>query len=187
MAATTPRPSSLLSISRINDYLFLSGFGPVTDAALKGLEVTCIINATSISRKCAPTIEYFQIPIEDNDFAPLHKYFDPAADLIEKHRTNGGKTLVHCAAGVSRSATLCIIYFVKYGKLSLKESYLTVLQARPIISPNSGFWRQMIEFEKALNGTATVEMLRGRFRHEMPDVYFQRHRQITNIANDAEK
>uniref|UniRef100_A0A914UY78 Protein-tyrosine-phosphatase n=1 Tax=Plectus sambesii TaxID=2011161 RepID=A0A914UY78_9BILA len=186
MAATTPYVSPLHSISEINDYLFLSGFGPVSDAALKQRGITCVINATSISSRLPATIDSLQIPVDDNDFAPLEKYFDAAADLIEKHRVNGGKILVHCAAGVSRSATLCIVYFVKHQKQSLRDAYLMVLQARRIISPNAGFWRQMIAFEKNLNGAATVEMLRGRARREMPDVYFQRFERLVKTENSAE-
>uniref|UniRef100_A0A914WWT3 Uncharacterized protein n=1 Tax=Plectus sambesii TaxID=2011161 RepID=A0A914WWT3_9BILA len=134
------------------------------------------------------TVDYLKVSLEDAECSQLDEYFDLAADLIEHHRMNGGKTLVHCAAGRSRSASLCIIYLVKYGKQSLRDSFLTIRRARPVIAPNPGFWRQMIKFEKGLNnGKATVEML-PRFQSEVADVcltpreleYIKRWLQKTN-------
>lgn len=186
-AATKPYTSALHSISALNDYLYLSGFGAINDVALKERGITCVINATSIASKLLPMIEYLQIPVDDNDYAPLERYFDEAADLIEKHRVNGGKILVHCAAGVSRSAALCLVYLVKHQKQTLKDAYIAVLQARPIISPNSGFWRQMIAFEKNLYGKASVEMRRGHSKREMPDVYFMRQQHLKSSSDDSTK
>lgn len=54
--------------------------------------------------------------------------------------------------------------------LTLREAYHDVVQRRPFISPNIGFWRQMIEFEEKLRGKSSVNLLRG-MRRPVPDVY----------------
>jgi hypothetical protein len=47
--------------------------------------------------------------IPDHPFSRLDVHFDKIADMIHAINLQGGKVLVHCVAGVSRSATLCIV------------------------------------------------------------------------------
>uniref|UniRef100_A0A0M3IFN4 TYR_PHOSPHATASE_2 domain-containing protein n=1 Tax=Ascaris lumbricoides TaxID=6252 RepID=A0A0M3IFN4_ASCLU len=85
----------------------------------------------------------------------------------------GGKTLIFCAAGVSRSAALCIMSLVINEGISLSDAFYDIYDKRPFISPNIGFWRQMIEFEEKQKGTSTVQLLKG-MRRPIPDVYLKR-------------
>jgi len=97
-------------------------------------------------------------------------YFDRCADKIKQVRDKGGKTLVHCVAGVSRSASICLAFLMKYCKMTLKESYNHVKSRRPIIRPNAGFFRQLIEYEKKLFGRTSVSMVSSSMGL-IPDVY----------------
>ncbi|TKR92876.1 hypothetical protein L596_007444 [Steinernema carpocapsae] len=117
-------------------------------------------------------IDYMKIRIEDNPHARLDNYFDMVADKIRSVKERGGKTLVHCVAGVSRSASLCIVYLVKYEKMTLRQAYHYVKAARPIVRPNVGFWKQMIDYEKRLRGHASVSMVNTiHCDLPIPDVY----------------
>jgi len=81
---------------------------------------------------------------------PLFK----VADKIEDVRTDTsgrGKALVYCRAGMSRSATLCVAYFMKYHDMAMQEALQFVKTRRPIIAPNVGFLRQLRDFEKGLS------------------------------------
>lgn len=49
-----------------------------------------------------------------------------------------GAVLVHCEAGVSRSATIVISYFMYKYEMTLPEAYKSVLAKRPVIRPNFG-------------------------------------------------
>ena len=59
------------------------------------------------------------------------------------------KVFVHCFAGISRSATLVIAYFMWKDKKTYKESYEFVRKGR-YIGPNIGFRRQLLLFEEKL-------------------------------------
>ena len=85
---------------------------------------------------------------------------------------------MYCAAGVSRSPSLCIMYLMRSEKIPLKQAYYDVYEKRPFISPNIGFWRQMIEFEQTEFGNSSVELLRG-MRQPVPDVYLRKAREKT--------
>ena len=53
-----------------------------------------------------------------------------------------GKVLVHCAVGVSRSATLVLAYLMIRQNLTLVDAIKTVKDHRVVI-PNRGFLRQL--------------------------------------------
>lgn len=90
--------------------------------------------------------QYFRIIAEDSKESDLKQYFHVVCDFIHKHN----KVLVHCVAGVSRSATICIAYLIKYGHLDFYQAYMVLKTARPIICPNYGFIKQLLEFEKEM-------------------------------------
>lgn len=80
--------------------------------------------------------------------------------------------MVHCVAGVSRSASLCIGYLIKARGITLEDAYNHVLNCRPCIRPNYGFFEQLIEYEKEISGTATVRMVYNEAaRSTIPNVY----------------
>lgn len=53
-----------------------------------------------------------------------------------------GKILVHCAVGLSRSATLVLAYLMIRQNMTLVEAIRTVKDHRGVI-PNRGFLRQL--------------------------------------------
>jgi len=76
--------------------------------------------------------------------------FEQAFEYIDKSRVDGGGCLVHCNAGVSRSATICIAYIMKTNKLKYLDAYGIVKAAKPDIKPNEGFVVQLKKFEQVL-------------------------------------
>ncbi len=81
--------------------------------------------------------------------------------------SSGGSALVHCVAGVSRSAALCMAYLVRHRGLSLLRAYEQVRQARPCVRPNRGFAVQLMQWEENCRGGGDVGVAvedEGRFR-----------------------
>ena len=59
--------------------------------------------------------------------------------------------MVYCRAGMSRSASLCIAYFMRHHNMTMDEAFQFVKEKRPIIHPNPGFVRQLKQFEAKLH------------------------------------
>ncbi|GJJ68887.1 tyrosine-protein phosphatase MSG5 [Entomortierella parvispora] len=79
----------------------------------------------------------------------LLEEFPEAFEFIDRIRTEGGKVLVHCQLGVSRSASLVIAYVMQSRNMGLNEAYDFVKARSAVISPNMGLMYQLAEFEKA--------------------------------------
>lgn len=70
-----------------------------------------------------------------------------APDAVKDCR---GRVLVHCQAGISRSATICLAYLMMKKRVRLEEAFEFVKQRRSIISPNFSFMGQLLDFERSL-------------------------------------
>ncbi|XP_055328215.1 dual specificity protein phosphatase 14-like [Paramacrobiotus metropolitanus] len=158
-------------VHQIVDFLYLSGANGARRDHIRERGITCVINCTiELSNLPLTNVEFINVKVDDSPYASIIRYFDSCADKIEEHRLAGGKVLVHCMAGVSRSASIVIAYLVKYQNLSLKEAYAAVRAARSIIRPNPGFWKQLIEYEYRIRKEESVRMVPSAFGM-IPDVY----------------
>ncbi|KAM3606810.1 uncharacterized protein V6R79_023618 [Siganus canaliculatus] len=96
------------------------------------------------------TCVYFGIPAEDSNNFDLSQFFKRAADFIHKAlKSKDGKVLVHCIMGISRSATLVLVYLMLRQHLSLKDALRHVVQKRPIY-PNRNFLSLLIKLDEQL-------------------------------------
>lgn len=161
--------------------LYLCGACAVVQPkTLENLEIKFVVNAT-VELPDTPLPdnppEYLRIPIKDSRDSNLIEYFDQVADTIERVRQEDGKSLVHCVAGVSRSVSLVLAYLMEYADMSLKNAFQHVRSVRPQVRPNTGFFKQLIEYEQRLYGNTTVSMVHcSAVGEEIPDVYEPEYR-----------
>ncbi|UYV67395.1 DUSP14 [Cordylochernes scorpioides] len=199
MASHWSAMTCMTGVSKVEDHLYLSGFYAITQSALDKNKITCIINATK-DAEFPPKkkgLDTLRVPVEDFHTEDISPYFDMAVEKIVETEKKGGNTLVHCMAGISRSASICIgkfylwplvvsaialetvtgvcvcaAYMMKHRGMDLKSAYHHVKEHRPIIHPNHGFFRQLIAYEKKLSGTNTVKMMKLEEEDmEIPDIY----------------
>ncbi|CAG2103495.1 unnamed protein product [Medioppia subpectinata] len=93
-------------------------------------------------------IRYHHIDAEDNARQDLLTHFDNTYDIIDGCRQLGHSVLVHCRAGVSRSAAVVIAYLMRKRQLPFHDALELVRNCRPIIRPNEGFMDQLRLFER---------------------------------------
>lgn len=93
-------------------------------------------------------IDYMRIEIPDSEFANIAEHFALSRAFIKGHLERNSEVLVHCGAGISRSATICIAYLMQELGLSFLQAYICVYEARPQISPNMGFVTQLVTYDK---------------------------------------
>jgi len=105
--------------------------------------------ASGIKPKWPKKFKYMTIDILDMDDQNIKQHFRKTFEFIETGR-NDGAVLVHCVAGVSRSATICIAYIIQKLKVTLEDAFGLVKDARPTICPNDGFMKQLKEFEQEI-------------------------------------
>lgn len=76
-------------------------------------------------------------------------FFSPPilSPLTDSVKQSGGRVLVHCQAGISRSATICLAYLMHTQRVKLDEAFDFVKQRRQVISPNLAFMGQLLQFE----------------------------------------
>ncbi|XP_062070612.1 dual specificity protein phosphatase 13B [Lepus europaeus] len=146
------RAATLSHVNEVWPNLFLGDAYTARDKSqLMQLRITHIVNAaagkfqvdTGAKFYRGMPLEYYGIEADDNPFFDLSVYFLPVARYIRAALSAPqGRVLVHCAMGVSRSATLVLAFLMICENLTLVEAIQTV-QAHRDICPNSGFLRQL--------------------------------------------
>ncbi|XP_021566538.1 dual specificity protein phosphatase 5 [Carlito syrichta] len=118
---------------------------------LANLHITALLNVSRrTSEACTTHLHYKWIPVEDSHTADISSHFQEAIDFIDCVREKGGKVLVHCEAGISRSPTICMAYLMKTKQFRLKDAFDYIKQRRSMISPNFGFMGQLLQYESEI-------------------------------------
>ena len=113
---------------------------------LKRYGITHIINLSHIENIFPTKFTYYRIRIDDIPTENIKQYFPSAIKFINDALNKNGKVLVHCTAGISRSASIIIAYLMTMGKLNLQSAVDYTRTLRPIIAPNPGFITQLHEY-----------------------------------------
>jgi hypothetical protein len=92
---------------------------------------------------------YYGIEANDEIEFDLTPHFRPTAEFIKDALKGGGKVMVNCVEGVSRSATIVIAYCMLERAMSLCDAMTAIRKGRNI-APNDGFLRQLTRLEKQL-------------------------------------
>lgn len=147
-----------MSVSQITPRLFLGGADAPLNAALMSQKgITLIVNATiNHASPSYPGVECVRVPVSDLPSARLGDHFDRVAERI--HGNHAGGTLVHCAAGMSRSPALVMAYLMRFRGVTLCQAHRWVQDRRPFVRLNAGFWEQLLRYERKLYGKNTVRV-----------------------------
>jgi dual specificity phosphatase 12 len=85
------------------------------------------------------------VKVNDVPSENIRKHFNSTFNFIKR-----GRTLIHCAAGISRSPTILAAYLMRKDKVTHRQALRRIAKKRPCISPNPGFIEQLKQFEDDL-------------------------------------
>ena len=127
---------------------------------LKGLQelgVTHVLNACSQLPNYHPDhFVYHKIAILDAPKAPIVTCAEVAAQFLQRVERVGGRCLVHCIAGSSRSVTLTLMHLMISHRVPLHVGFHHVNRMRPQANPNEGFKLQLALLEVKVLGGSSV-------------------------------
>ncbi len=94
-----------------------------------------------------PNCEWVYFDVDDVEDAPIQTLFREVHEIIQKAESENKTVLVHCAAGISRSASLVIAHLMLKHKWTFQQAHYSVKLKRPIITPNDGFVKALKELD----------------------------------------
>eukprot|EP00760_Papus_ankaliazontas_P038968 PhM_4_TR9446/c0_g1_i1/m.9306/K04459/DUSP, MKP; dual specificity MAP kinase phosphatase len=161
-----PQHTLDFNATRVLDHLYLGSFSDAMQRAdMVELGIRYILN---VARECdtdtddsedgmtpgGPSFRYLKLALKDHSDEDIGQHFHAAIEFIEEARRSGGKVLVHCRQGVSRSPTIVLAYIMRAYSMSLSEALQLVQAKRDSVCPNIGFILALEEFEPATTNAA---------------------------------
>ncbi|KAG6373905.1 protein-tyrosine phosphatase-like protein [Boletus reticuloceps] len=149
-------------------YFQLSLSAALSQDVQKKLGITHLLSVC-VEHTFDPQPNTMVVPVQDSEYEDLLIHLPGACLFIETALSRGGKVLVHCVMGISRSATVICAYrecsrqslvicrvstlpllfqVMVSQRLSVSAAIQYVRKSRPEIHPNYGFVRQLHAFAK---------------------------------------
>ena len=152
-------------VACLTPHLYLAAATALSPSALASCGISLVINAT-VELPLLPVdgARAVRVSVRDDTMTNLYQHLDTITTTIREEAEQDGVVLIHCVAGVSRSAALCLAYLIRY-YCSLGEAWRYVKTIRPWVRPNYSFMEQLGEWEKVVRPHVEtggqVERLRG--------------------------
>ncbi|XP_010920721.2 protein-tyrosine-phosphatase MKP1 isoform X2 [Elaeis guineensis] len=140
--------------SKVADHIYLGG-----DSVAKNREILRRNGITHVLN-CVGFVcpEYFKsdlvyktLWLQDSPTEDITSILYDVFDYFEDVREQGGRVLVHCCQGVSRSTSLVIAYLMWREGQSFDDAFDYVKAARGIANPNVGFACQLLQCQKRVH------------------------------------
>jgi len=157
--------------------LFVSGVQPYHDIPQYFVRnrirtVVSMVPEDEVPALPAP-IQQYVFPLMDAPEEPIHQYFESTFQILASTLLRGESVLVHCRAGISRSVTILIAFFlcsfsqglghvfvrpyIPKTRRSWTDSILEFIRRhRPYAQPNPGFMKQLYAYEDECLGKSGI-------------------------------
>jgi protein-tyrosine phosphatase len=176
----------------LDGFLFLGNMWHAqSKQVVRHLGITHIVNASLDLENVFANqgVQYFEVKIKDRPEADISAYFDDVFAFIESaKRAQHGRVLVHCTQGISRSATLVIMYLMRAHHWSLVTAVNYAMACRGVVYPNQGFVTALMheEFRLYRGNSLADDEVDTLLQHQIPDrpIPLQMHNEKSeNCAN----
>ena len=128
-------------MNKITEQIYLGDVSGATNLyMLRANGITHILTVAAGMRPLFPfEFTYKCFEVLDMPTQSLMHTFLPGIEFMRDAVRSGGKVLVHCFAGVSRSASMVIAYLIKEHGMGCQQAFEYCRSKRMIIFPNPGF------------------------------------------------
>jgi len=139
--------------------IYLGDFKCATSSELlHAYEMTHILNCASGSGGCNTSEKFYKEHDLDIKLHSFISYDDEEYDIVSKHakesiefmnaalKQEKAHVLVHCMAGMNRSACMIVAYLIAQEKMSLLQAIVHIKSKRKMVLWNESFRRQLIHF-----------------------------------------
>jgi hypothetical protein len=128
--------------NRVDLNVYIGGYLAAADAGfVHGAGITRIVqmcpDGPGICRH--PGVRYLVVPVDDVPDCDIRAGADAALRFIREGIRGGERVLVHCHAGVSRSATVVLLHLMVHRGHSLDTALGRLRLVRSFANPNPGF------------------------------------------------
>lgn len=113
---------------------------------------------------CSKTIPFLEggnfkkvrVPVDDNlqeeEIQNMSKWGPKIVRQIWDEYRKGTTILVHCHAGMQRSAAVVAMFLIFYQRCTHKEAMSRIKKRRPIVfEPGANFYKAIVSFESKMN------------------------------------
>ncbi|GMR31174.1 hypothetical protein PMAYCL1PPCAC_01369 [Pristionchus mayeri] len=141
-----------MMIDKIVDGVYLTGASAVITAEgrerLKQLEISHVLTVSAMpinEESRVKGVEYEYVYALDNPCQDLLESgaIDKSVEFIDRAVKGGGRIVVHCEVGMSRSVTMVAAYLMHRFKWDEAKAVTQIQLHRPIAFPNEGFLAQL--------------------------------------------
>ena len=116
--------------------------------------ITVVFNATKDIPFAASAQNQYRIPVDDNlqpqEIRNMTLWSQETVYKVIKENKGGNNILIHCAAGMQRSAAIMAMYLIATRGMSWQQAITYIQGIRPIaFRPGANFRDSLIEFDKS--------------------------------------
>lgn len=142
MTAGHEHRTDMLQLCKVTEALFIANSrSACSDQLVQQEGITLCINVSRQQPFPSARVSTLRVPVYDDPNENLYKYFDRCADAIASEAGRGGRTVVYCKNGRSRSASICAAYLMRQQALSLRDAFQVSLgrwAGGQVLSTNRG-------------------------------------------------
>ncbi len=113
---------------------------------LSTLGITHVLNTATELDTPFEGIKYMHLKLRDSPSENIYIHFENCHRFIDQALETKGKILIHCYAGISRSATVVASYLIKKFKMTVEQTLSFMKNIRNVVRPNLGFIEQLKTF-----------------------------------------
>ncbi|KAH9482170.1 Dual specificity protein phosphatase 22-A [Psilocybe cubensis] len=144
---TRNAPASLSEV--LKDQLYVGNLSAALSVEQRKKHgITHILSVCPEYPTTGATQDHLNISIEDSEYADLLIHLPETCRFIDDALRKGGRVLVHCVMGISRSPAVVAAYLMKTRGYLAPEAITFVRQRRPQVHLNYGFAVQLDTFRK---------------------------------------